>query len=232
MSTFDSADLVVRFKNEAGLAAANELNDITDICARLSTAQKDVIDMIAQRHPNPLYQVPVQLTSSDGGYTYGFGTDAQGNAVMPLGWVQIAPNKNGFSGKFFVGWVEGRDFLDEGTVIRMPSGRAYTGSVWARFVPTPPDIYVAGSDAAGNVHTAVQPILNPASARTLIVIRSVQDWAGEGNINPALANRMQQKWTDKFPALMLTYRTRYKGGGGLIDPSRWWLAAPDIGSTG
>lgn len=221
---WDAAYCVDRFKKEAGLQDANELDDETDICPALSRAQSTVVQLIAQRYPKALYQAPTALIRASDGKTFSFGDDDNGNPIVPLGYVQIATTQSAFSGDAtFNGWREDRDFIDEGDHIRMPSNRTYSGTLYSRFVPTPPSI---------SISTQTDPILNPADARELIVIQAVKEWAGEGNQRPDLVDRMEKKWADKFPSWMLTYKKRYRNGGGLLNPARWYFQAPDLGSTG
>lgn len=221
---WDAQYCVDRFLREAGVQDANELDTETDICPALSRAQSTVFQLIAQRYPKALYGPPTALIRSSDGKTFSFGTDQNGNPIVPLGYVQIAPTLRAFIGdRLFVGWQEDLDFLDEGDHIRIPGDRTYSGTLYSRFVPTPPAISVAN---------ATDPILNPADARELIVIQGVKDWAGEGNQRPDIADRMEKKWADKFPSYMLTYKKRYRNGGALYDPSRWYFANPDLGTAG
>jgi hypothetical protein len=225
MTTWDTAYLVQRFKDEAGLQAASEYDDNADICPRLSRAQNKVMRLIASRYAKALYQAPITMTPSVDRKTFTFGNDAQGNPIMPLGFVQIATTLTAFSGDMcFSGWQEDRDFLDEATQIRIPSNRSYGGTLYARFVPTAPDLVATG--------TPVAPILAPADARNLIVIQAVMDWAGEGNQRPDIKQVMKQSWSDEFPSWMLVYKRRYRNGGGVLNPGLWYLQSPDLGSTG
>lgn len=222
MPLWDSVWLVTRFTAEANLPAANELDTTNDLYPRLSMAQQAVIREAASIFPNPFYsQAPTQLTPSSDRKTFSFGLNPNNSAynVTPMGWVQIAPNQNAFSGDTFTGWIEGQDFLNEGDHIRLPSNRSWAGTLWGRWVPTPPDITAS-----------VQPILLPIEARCLIVWRTVEEWAEEGNQWPELAAVMAQKQAKHFPRYMLAWRRAYRGGGALIDPSRWWFAASDLGT--
>jgi hypothetical protein len=221
---WDAGYCVNRFKAEAGLQDANELDEEDDICPALSRGQSTVFQLIAQRYPKALYQAPKAMIPSADGTTFRYGDDQNGNAIVAMGYVQIAPRLSAFSGdRAFVGWREDIDFLDEGDRIRIPSGRSYAGPLYARFVPTPPVI---------SIDTQTDPILKPADARELIVIQAVKEWAGEGNQRPDLVQGMKTKWADKFPSWMLTFRTRFRNGGALYDPARWYFAAPDLGNTG
>lgn len=219
MTTWDSADLLRRFKREAGLPDSNEENDTTDLYPILSTAQSEVIREIGVRYPACLYnqQGPTALTASADRKTFTFGNDGNGNPILPLGWVQISPRLTAFSGDDAYLWREGLDFLDEGTRIRLPSDRAYSGTLYGRWIPTPP-----------NITSLVNPVLQPADARDLILIKGVESWAGEGNVRPDLVAAMERKWTKQFPVWMLTFRRRFRGGGALRDPALWYLYAPDL----
>lgn len=218
MADFDSEDLLDRFKDEAGLPEASEYTD-TQLYRRLSDGQRAVIREIAARYPKCLYQAPAALTPSGDRTTFTFGADPNDPTrdIMPIGTVQIASSLSAFSGDTFAGWVEGIDFLDEGTRIRIPAGRSWSGTLYGRWVPTPPSI----SDS-------VQPILLPAEARVLIVTKAVELFAGEGDQHAELAARMERRWAKDFPVWMLTFRKRFQGGGALVDPARWWLSSPDL----
>lgn len=222
-ATWDSADVLRRFKREAGLADSNEEDDSIDLYPILTTAESEVIREIAIRYPACLYnqQGPTALTPSADRKTFSFGVDGNGNDILPMGWVQISPRLSAFSGDDSYYWREGYDFLDEGTRIRMPSDRSYSGALYGRWIPTPP-----------NITALVNPVLNPADARDLIVIKAVESWAAEGNIRPDLVDRMEKQWAKKFPVWMLTFRRRFRGGGALTDPGRWYLVSPDLTSVG
>jgi hypothetical protein len=220
MAIGDSAWLRSAFLREAGLQDANEMDDTAELYPRLSVSQQEVQQAIASRYPECLYPAPFALTPSGDHKTFTFGTDTDGNAIVPLGWVQISPSKTAFTGDRFVGWEANVDFIDEGASIRIVSDRSYSGTLWCRAVLTPPDIT-----------SGVAPVLNPILARQLIAIYAARDYALEGNENARLANAMQAKIDRKFPELMLALRRRYRGGGAMIDPARWYLSAPDLGTT-
>jgi hypothetical protein len=214
MPLWDGAQLVKQFKLEAGLQDASEMDDSVDICPMLSIAQVKVLNRISAIYPNALYSPPFQLIASADRTTFSFGTDSAGNPIVAKGWVQISPRATAFSGDSFAGWVEGQDFLDEGDKIRVVSNRTYSGTLYCRAVLTPPDITLL-----------VPPVLNPPDARQLIVVQAVKDFAGQGEQNAKVAARMQAKWNEDFPALMLTMRKRFRGGGGMVDSARWYLTA-------
>jgi hypothetical protein len=217
---WNSADLLAAFKREAGLNDASEYNDDLDLYPRLSIAQCNVIRRVASIFPNCLYPAPFTLTRASDGKTYSFGTDAQSNPIVPMGWVQVATSLSAFSGDDFYGWREGRDFINEGERIRLPSNRSSSQALYCRAVLAPPDI-----------NSSVNPVLSPADGRELIAIQAVMDWAGEGDQQPSLVARMERKMSQKFPILMLSLRRAYRGGGAGFDPARWYLASPDLGTS-
>lgn len=226
MPAWDADDCVAVFRNEAGIPDTGAEFTAANICDRLARAQEKVLAALASRYANAFYQAPTALTTADGGKTFTFGTDAQGQPIVPMGWVQIAPNLSAFTDNlYFTGWVQGRDYLDEGKLIRIPSNRAYGGTLYARFVPYPPDINNASTPK-------VDPILNPPHARNLIVLRAVSEWAAEGGQKPTLAATAWGKYKNEFVEAMTMYKTRYQTGGGLLDPARWYFATPDLGTTG
>lgn len=218
---FGRADLLRRFKLEAGLADASELDDNNDLYPLLSDGQLQTTRELAARAPKPFYQAPVQMVTADGGFTFSFGAspvDPTKN-VLPMGWVQISPRQNAFSGDSFVGWKEGREFINEGTKIRIAGNRSWSGVLWTRFVATPPPITAA-----------VDPILHPPEVNELTVYRAVELWAGQGNVRPDLIERMQDKWARAFPVWCLTFKKMHPGNGYAYDPARWWLwAGGDLG---
>ena len=225
MADWDSADTLRRFKDEAGLETASELDDTTETYPLIADGQEEAVRMIAARYPYALYQTPTALTRASDGKTYSFGT-VNGQAVMPMGWVQIAPRLSAFTGEFFSGWVEGVEFLDEGTLIRIPSNRSYSGTLYGRWVPRP-----------ARVTSAVGISLLPLEIGVpLSVNRAVAKWARQGNQRPDIVKVMDEQFGKPlgnyppglFAEAMLTYKRRFRGGGALIDGSLWYLSSPDL----
>lgn len=221
MADWDGPFMVARFLAEAGVGSSNELDTNVDIYPRLSTAQRTVLRQSASRYTNPFYRAPTTLTASSDRKTFTFGTDPADSArnIVPMGWVQLAPYANAFSGDYFVGWVEGRDFISEGDRIRIPSNRSWGPSIYGRWVDTP-----------ANITALVGPSILPIDVAELTVIQAVADWAQEGDQAPDVAARMERKFAAKWPEYMLMWRRQYRGGGALLDPARWYFAAPDLGT--
>lgn len=148
-----------------------------------------------------LYGAPAALSTSDGGFTFTFGTDSNGYALFPMGKVGIYPSLNAIPGS---PWSDGLDYLNEGTRIRIPNNRSYSGTLYWRGITPPADI------SAG-----VQPSLFPEMARELITITAVKNFGQAGNLNPDLADQMREAYARAFPRWMLVYRTQFRNGGGL-----------------
>jgi hypothetical protein len=199
MATYDSSDLLSRFNRLAKRPSSDEITDAVKY-ALLAQAQMDVIYEIAIRAPYALYQDPAALSTSDN-KEFTFGTDGNGHAVTPYGYVGIYPSLNAIPD---MPWVKGLDYLDEGTLIRIPNNRTYGGTLYWRGIATPADI------ASGT-----QPALRPAPARVLIVIKAVWNFALEGGARPALADAMERMWAQQFPVHMAGWKTRFRGGGAL-----------------
>ena len=227
MATWDSADCLKRLKDEAGLEDSSEYDDTNDLYPLLSDGQEEAARMIAARYPNALYQAPAALTAAANRKTFSFGT-VNSAAVMPMGWVQIAPRLSAFVGDFFTGWVEGVEFLDEGTQIRIPGDRSYSGTLYGRWVPRP-----------ARITASVTPSLLPLEIGVpLLVNRAVKKLALHGNLRADLAQAKDAEWGRPFvrsPGIfaeaMLTYKRRFRGGGGMIDPAQWYLQTPDLGTS-
>lgn len=226
MPDWDSADLLKRFKDEAGLEDASELDDDTDIFPLLSDAQEEVFRMIAARYPSALYSAPELMEPDADRKTFKY-AQVNSHDVMMMGWVQISPRLSAFnSDEMFVGWEVDRNYLDEGDRIRIPGDRSYAGDLYARGVPRPPRI----TDSVG-------PSIRPVEFNVLTVNRAVRKWAKQGNQRPDIATAMDEEFgypvtqvPRMFAEIMLTIKRRHRTSGALIDPSQWYLQSPDLGS--
>lgn len=211
---FGRVDLLRRWKNEAGVADASELSDTDDIYPYLSDGQIETARYLAMRAWEAFAQAPQAMTSTDGGYTFYYGAspiDAT-KKLVPLGKVQIARSLSDFVGIGFAGWQEGIDYLPEGDRIRIPANRTYSGSLYARFVPTPPPIT-----------SAVDAILRPPEINLLTVYKAVELYADQGNTNPALADRMALKFAKAAPSWLHTLKSSHRNGSAMASPNRWYL---------
>lgn len=227
MPDWDSADCLKRFKDEAGLEDASELDDDDDIYPLLSDAQEEVFRMIASRYPSCLYVGPELMVPDADRKTFKY-APVNGQDVMMMGWVQIAPRLNSFfSDERFVGWEVDLQYLDEGTRIRIPGDRSWSGNLYARGVPRPP-----------RITDVVPPSLRPVEFNVLTINRAVRKWAKQGNQRPDIAKAMDEEFgypvttgPRMFAEIMLTIKRRHRTSGALIDPAQWYLSSPDLGSA-
>ena len=199
MATYDSADLLSRFNALAQRPPSDEVTD-ADKYSLLATGQMKVIEEIAIRYPDCLYQAPTALTTSDGN-VYTFGQDAQGNDVMPYGHVGIYDSLTAIPDS---PWISGIDYLDEGTQIRLPNARTFGGTLYWRGIPTPEDISASS-----------EPSLRPAPARVLIVYKAVEEFGLRGGLQPEVTTAVQALWAREFPVWMHNFKSHFRAGGVL-----------------
>ncbi len=195
-----SQALLARFNRMAGRASAGGATDAIPDTAkydRLADAQNDVILAIAAVAPKGLYGAPTAMTTADGGHTFTYGTDANGEAIYPLGMTSIytsldcVPNYP---------WQPNADYLDEGTQIRIPNNIVWSGPLYWYGIAAPP-----------RMSASVQPTLQPLPARILIAIKAVQSFAEEGARNLALADEMTARWDREWPMIVTTMRRHVRG---------------------
>ncbi len=199
-SGWESSDLLAMFNRMAGRPSSDAITDSSKY-ARLAEAQSSIITKIAGVAPKPLYGDPTLMTSSDGGYTFTFGLDGNGYPLFPTGKARIyidlvsipnAPLRPGV------------DYLDEGTQIRMPNNMPWGGTLYWYGI-TPPELMSA----------TVQPVLQPPTARILIVIEAVREFAEEFGRNEKLMASMDRRWDREWGPTMTMIRTHFRGGGAL-----------------
>lgn len=214
MASWDSPDLLSQFNDVTGRPAVDQITDASKY-ARLARSQQAVIEDVAAIYPYCLYRAagPVTLTTSDS-KVYTFGTDAQGNAVAPMGHVAVFRNLSDYPDNPM---REGVDFLNEGTQIRIPNDRTEQATLYAHFIPTPADI-AADVDAA----------IRPAPARRLIVLKAAEWFGREGGRDYALADDMKMEYAGEFAKHMLVWRTQFRAGGALFVTDPWGNATKTL----
>ena len=199
-----SADLLARF-NSLGVRPIPPANDVMPDATKyqfLSDAQQYTLDRIASISPKTLYGDPQLMISSDGGLTYGFGTDSVGTPLFPIGKATIYSSLSSIPGG---AWRPGIDYLDEGAVIRLPNNTPFAGP-----------LYWYGVTPVETLSASVEPIMQPPASRTLIVTRAVWDLAETGGPrNPNLADRMEMRFEREFGVHMTLLRKHFSNGGGI-----------------
>lgn len=200
-----SNDLLARFNQLSGRGSITADSVTPEVKFQfLSDAEAYTIDRLAAipACAKSLFGAPAALTTSDGGYTFSFGTDGNGYALFPLGSAGIYPSLTSIPGG---AWMPGIDYLDQGTTIRMPNNVPYTGT-----------LYWYGVTPRQQMSATVQPVLNPPPIRMLIVRRAVATFAETGNIrNEALANRMAALYEKELGEAATLLRKHFKNGGAM-----------------
>lgn len=206
MAIYDSVSLLGIFNRKAGRPTPpNGTDTITDASKyqRLTESQNRVIAKIMAVCPQSLYPkvsyaaMPTLTTTDNQVFT--FGTDSNGYPISPMGKTWIGPS---LSGLLDTPWIQGRDYLNEGTQIRIPDNRTFSGTLYWYGVKNPPDITAS-----------TQPSIFPEAARELIVIDAVRQFATEYVRNPELAQAMAGEWSDAWPSWCLAWKTNMRQGG-------------------
>lgn len=197
---WQSSDLLARFNALAGRPSSDDIT-AAEKYGVLSDAQDAVIQRIVgvTRQATPT-TAPTAMTTADGGYTYTFGLDGNGYALYPLN-ARIFPTQSAVPD---YPWTPGVDYLDEGSVIRLPNNTPWAGPLYWYGV-TPP----------AQMSASVQPVLMPPPARILIVIDAVRSFAEQYLRNAALADQMEIKWDREYGAQMVTIRKHLRGNGNV-----------------
>lgn len=180
----------------------------------LKEGQEHWVAIIASTVPEALYGAPVLLTSADGGKTYTFGNDGNGQPIFPLGHVEIRASR---TGRLLIPTAEygNGDFVMEGDRIRIPGNKSKTfGGVgpYARFVTMP--------DTLDATH---QPIIKPGPARILIVLRAAITWANQGGLRDP--SPWEREEAEKWGLWLNAYRTQFHlAGAQAVDDGDdyWW----------
>lgn len=123
-----------------------------------SEEQDEITKLLAVYSPDALWTVPTLLTSSDAGYTYGFGTDTDSAAIFALGRFHVYESREHIPDTPL---APGVDFTVEATVLRMPNyaPRTFSAGPYAQYV------------APSNVITSTTQPTIPKIARLVLVAR-------------------------------------------------------------
>lgn len=194
---WDSVDLLSRFNALSGRPTTDAITAAAKY-QRLADAQDTIVTKISGITKAAFPTAPVAMTSADGGYTWTFGVDGNGYALYPYG-ARIYPTLTAVPD---YPWMPGVDYLDEGVRIRMPNGLAWGGPLYWYGV-TPPQ----------QLSSTVQPIIQPPSARILIVIEAVRSFAEEYTRDTALADQMSIKFERAWGENMTLIRKHLRGNG-------------------
>lgn len=218
---YDAAWLVARLRRELRRPQNDQALRKEVAYEYLTEAQDDVFRMIASIAPEENYGSPTLLTSANGGLTYTFGVDADGDPIEPIGHIELYPSITGLpmiGGSFF---DPGADYVfDGGNTVRFPGGKTKTfGGVgpYARFCVAP-----------GVIDDDHEPSLKPVRARPLIVYRAAEKWArGPGKSDPTpYTTAFKDAWIGKpedgITGIIQSLKTREMAKYAEAPEGRWW----------
>ena len=222
MPRYDAEWLFAEVQSLSRRPAADALLRPEVIWEALSKAQEYWVTIIANHVPSVLYGPPVQLTSSDGGLTYSFGLDPDGEKIFPIGEVEIREGPRGRVLRPVTEWNAGPGYVLEGDHIRFPDSRTRVPAAgfWARFA-TPP---------LGGIDNDHEPTLRPKHARALLPLRAMETLAaGVLRMDPQPWAEEQAKiWSgdaaNGMQGLIAQLKQQFYGQGteGIPGGGRWW----------
>jgi hypothetical protein len=214
---WSSPDLLRRVKQYARRPATD--TSVTDEMWYdfMTEAQVEVFSDLFTRYPAAQYSAPYLLTTSDGGYTYDFGLDADGDPIYPMGHTEVFPDLRSIPDSPL---TFGVDYELEGYVLRIPGNRSrlFASGPYARFVSRPD---VAITDVAN-------PLLYPKEARMLLVWKALQSWAsrpGSGADPSYYAAQYDKALMKEWTKMATAYNHNAAYGG------KWWTSS-DLGANG
>lgn len=205
MATWTSANLLTLFNRLSGRPASGDSISDADKYSRLTDAQNVVLEDAASRVPKAFvskagYASMPTLTTSDS-QVFTFGTDVNSDPLFPIGKVEIYPSLQAVPDS---PWIEGIDYLNEGSQIRIPNNRTWGGTLYWRGIA--PALTIDGTN---------QPTIIPPPFRILIVYEAVRRYAEEGKRDVELADRMRANYERDFARFCLTLKTQFSNGGAL-----------------
>lgn len=209
MASYDSVDLLARLRLQIRRPTADE--SLTDVQAYqlLTDAQQFAFEDITVRAPFANMNAPTLMTSSDSGRTYVFGTDTNGDAISPLGHVQLYRNLACVPDSPL---VEGQDYLNEGTKVRSPNNRVMPAPYWQGVLPPTP---ISASSA---------PTLVPAASRVMLVYKAAALYASLGDLRDA--TKYETMYAEAMAKHLLRLKTQFMNQGGYAmrgrDNVAWW----------
>lgn len=195
MASYDSADLLARLRKLVRRPTADE--SLTDAQAyeALTDGQQALYEDVMTRAPYALIGAPTAMTTADN-KAFTFGTDSNGDAIVPMGKVGIYPSLASVPD---YPWQEGFDYLNEGSQIRIPNNATYVNTLYWRGVLPPAPISASSA-----------PTFKPAADRLLIVYWAAANYAGWGDLRDSSSYR--SLYTEGLGRLLLRLKTQFKSG--------------------
>lgn len=216
MAFMDRAALLAQCKKYAQRPTSDAQMDDPSWYELLTQAQSEVIAKLSTSFPAHFYGAPVQLVTADGGKTYTFGTDADGDNLAPFGHVEVYARENGrvYYASTYDGYATD-SFVIEGAKIRMPRNvaRTFSNGPFARFVAEPGVI-----DASHEVDTR----LVPKQFRQMLVWDALSRWCAIGQFRDPTT--YQQYFARDYETAVMTLATQYSSQGTPSFGADWWAA--------
>lgn len=222
MAYLDSADLVRRGKLRLARPSTDSaftVSSTDDAWYDFATEAQDRVNRdLGVFVPDAVWTVPTEISSTDGGSTYTFGTDVDGESVIAFGHFTLYENRESIPDFPLIPnvdyTIEGSG-TDGGTVIRIPfnTTRTFTdGGPWAQ--------YAAPSNV---VTSSTQPTI-PKMARTVMLDdMEKRAWKRLGLSDKAA--EAEEQYQEDWLQLLALIRTQSaaKGGATLTNrPRSFW----------
>lgn len=215
MAYLDDADCLARVQLRLKRPASDELFDAAGVTiySFMTDAQDEIAKKIATFFPDAMLTAPTALVTSDGGFTWTFGTDVDGASIFALGLFHVYSELAAIPD-----WplVAGVDYTIEGNLIRIPHNEAKSGNLYAQW--TTPTNIIDGSSH----HIAI-----PQLFRQALVSLTLAKCFGHAE-DPQNEAKWQAKYEADWNTVLLAVRQQGYGKGGktLIERppgSRgWW----------
>jgi hypothetical protein len=215
---WSSPDLLRRVKQYARRPATD--TSVTDDMWYdfMTEAQVEVFDDLFSRFPQAQWGAPSLLQTLDGGYTYQFNDDPDGDPSYPMGMTEVYPDLRSIPDSPL---IYGEDYELEGYLIRIPGNRSRTfaDGPYARFVSRP--------DQA--ITEDLNPALFPKEARMLLVWKALESWASRPG-SGADPTYYMAKYAQALDKELLKFATQWNQAQGNRG-GRWWSSS-DLGARG
>src|SRR5580698_7069195 len=117
---WSSADLLNRCLTYARRPVIDESFGTDQWYGLLTEANAEWVARIAAISPEALYGPMTNITTQDGGYSYTFGVDNDGNQIVPIGRYEIRQYPTGREWIAGAEWDQSSDFVDGGWRITFP----------------------------------------------------------------------------------------------------------------
>lgn len=183
MATYDSADCLAKFRKAIRQPSTSDFPTDAEAYEYLGQGQIDIYTRLSTYCPAAIRSAPAQMTTADSGYTYTFGTDADGNNKFPIGQIRIFRTRPDNPDTEMIPVVE---FLLEGNTIRMPDFTPFTGAA----------PYYYGVVLPLTLTSGTAPTLIPVQAREMIIdaasVRYALD-ADDGKVSD-YSQKLEQSW--------------------------------------